>query len=298
MNDDVRQAVVAAVVQTVSESPQKSALGTRIVKAVRAIFPQFSPQNEDCRSFREFIRNFVPQVSESSERAGMDIIYVLKAPTIPANEHPSTPSQYAERPAGFVSLLLNNPRAWKTFASPLSTSHIYVNRSGSQVQVSSAHSVPPSAEWLRIGPISAASLLRIAQDFIELVPDLYKSALTDCLAKPKWWIPYFEVMGSLGLKSRWVAFRRRRILDEFVKAVTASAADVSTDRGRGEHNVAPTGLSTPQAEEIQRPERIPGEDEARLRNIALAVVNQMTISELKALVVPLGYVAHALDQLS
>jgi hypothetical protein len=296
MASEVASRVVPSIVQLVVDSPQQSASGTRITSAIRLSFPEFSPQTEGCRNFRDFIRNFVPQLTESSQRAGMDVIYVLKAPTTSEARPVAVDVEPSSKTSGFVSLLLNNPRAWKTFASPLATSRIYVNPDGSSVLVSSAHSVPANPGWLQIEPISASSLLQIATDFIGLVPDLYRPALLESLKKPKWWIPYFDVMGSLGLKSRWVTFRRRRILDEFVRAVTEKAAEQS--------KLHPDDVvsGSPVASEAS-PECFKGEvgaegtlAEQRLRALALAAVNRMTIAELRSLAIPLGYIADALEK--
>ena len=303
MTSEVVSSITAAVVRLVSESPQQSASGTRVVAAIRSTFPDFSPQAEGFRSFREFIRTFAPQVAESPQRAGMDVIYVLKAPTTSESQPQVVSVESSSKISGFVSLLLNNPRAWKTFASPLSTSRIYVNPDGTSVLVSSPHAPPPSGGWLRIDPISAGSLLAIARDFIDLVPELYRPALNESLTKPKWWIPYFDVMGSLGLKSRWVSFRRRRILDEFMRQVT-----LRTSEGHAQHtppsSTTPLPSSAPAQPRDFAPPPTPesGGDGAatsqnRLRAVAVAAISRMSIAELRALVIPLGYIADALEEI-
>lgn len=295
--------VASVILRFVSDNDQGSASGTRISAAIRGAFPNFSPAAANSRSLREFIKSFVPQLEESPERAGLDVIYRVKQPTI-LQESASTPVVQPQRHSGFVSLLLNDPRAWKTFASPQSTSKIFVKTDGSEVLVSSMQSTPVGGDWVQVNPLSADLLLSIAKEFVELVPELYRQALIESLAKPKWWIPYFEVMGSLGLKSRWVTYRRRRILDEFSKAVTSAIYRKTLQSASvPEVSAQEKLLSRPQFREPSAMAGVTGKPpesaprEQIMRRLAMLAVQRMSVEELRSLVISVGSVIDVLDQL-
>jgi hypothetical protein len=297
MNGRMNESVSASIVQLVTECPQQSISGSKLFSLLRARHPEFNIPSSGCRNLRSFIRSFVPQITESQQRAGMDVIYVLKSANPAETKEQGPHIEPSLTNPRLENLLLNNPRAWKTFASPLSTSRIFVKSDGSDVVVSSGHFVHIGGDWLQINPISADLLLQIAKDFIESVPELFRHSLTESIEQPKWWIPFFDLVGSLGFKSRWILFRRRRILDEFVKAVKdrttskeARGDDLCSGSRLQSQNIAALFPSEP-AQSAQ------GSSDQKLRDLVVYAVQHMTASELRRLVIPLGYIADALEKI-
>jgi hypothetical protein len=278
-----QSSVVSAILKIVSESPQHSASGSRIAFSLSRDFPDFHLREAGFQNLRGFIRSCVPDIVEAPKRAGLDVIYTLRQ-TVDSTllEHVEGPEDFP-KPKGPASLLLNNPRAWKTFASPMSTSKLFVRPGGTALHVSSTpeRDVHTSG-WIRVDPLTGAVLSQIAREFLEQLPELYRPSLLETLKQPKWWIPFFEVLGSLGLKSKWVAFRRRRIVDEFTKAVAFGAsASAATTQALGSGQQPRKEASSPSSKH------------ERLRAAIIRAVEQMSTVELRALIIPVGYLADA-----
>ena len=90
--------------------------------------------------------------------------------------------------------------------------------------------------------------------------------------------------GPVGLKMRWVDFRRRRIAEEFEKAIPAPPVEPTTSRGIAtftDHIAFPV------------PQQVATQN-SLLRRIVSDAVQKMTDAELRALNLPLGYVLDAL----
>ena len=91
-------------------------------------------------------------------------------------------------------------------------------------------------------------------------------------------------MISLGLKSKWIEFRRRRIREEFQRLVGETGISLPVP----EHTVSPvSALAEPDVR--TRLDSIPS-----VRQIVSEVVQRMTEPELRALNLPLGYVIDSL----
>jgi hypothetical protein len=123
-----------------------------------------------------------------------------------------------------------------------------------------------------------------AKDFTAELPQSQSAPLVKSLTESKWWIPFFDVLRVLGLKSRWIIYRRRRIVAEFERTLlrvqTTSAPAVPTDDVREDGG-------------LQR-SRQPRGDEPLIRRVAVESVQRMTEAELRLLNLPLGYVIDAL----
>jgi hypothetical protein len=274
--------VVSYIIRLVSEASPNPVRGGQLAARVKAAYPEFNTLQFGLRNLREFIRTYIPEIEEKGN-AGMDVIYgqqvkqaELFGPAAPAlPQHPSGSTSP-------LSQLLANPRIWKTFASPDTPFRLFVQPSGLIRFIRPDES--PDASWAEIKPISADALCLIAKDFIADLPESQQEILLRTLEQPKWWLSYFELLSTLGLKMRWILFRRRRIAQEFEKAVSSATAPIPTT-GKQAHTTAdvPIGRS---AEE-------PDQDSA-LRKIASAAIWRMSDSELRALNLPLGYVIDAL----
>jgi hypothetical protein len=301
--------IVTVLYSELERAPEKTLSGSRLSASIRQAHPDFDPSLSGSRNLRDFIRSRAPRISESPRRAGADLIYVLDGPPRESQADESSEAPHLRPPhaaprrpytvggqdesRGILKMLFGNARNWRTYASPNSPLRLYVRPDFTEIRVLPQRERPQDAPWLEIAPIPAASLLRIAREFVDEVPDLFREQLLRVLDSPKWWIDFFEVCGSLGLKGRWIAFRRRRIADEFISAVT-SAELASTQSGVARSaELSPSAILN-LAMPIQQPGNVVALDS--LRRVAKDVVDRLNEAELRALSLPLGYVVDALRQ--
>jgi hypothetical protein len=245
----------------------------------------FAPVKFGCRNLREFIRRYAADEITEVGKAGMDVVYAIRI----AEQQPlfeSSSVVESAKPAesrGPLGQLLSNPRIWKTFASPSSPFRLFLVPSDGTIRVLRP-GYSPDPTWLEVPRISADRLLQIAKDFIAELPGSQQASLLSLLDKPSWWLEFFDWVRTLGLKTRWTLFRRRRIAEEFERAVPALPAVATTAP-----QPVPVSEITPSVQSLS-----PAGAQSEMKRIAAEVVHRMTDSELRALNLPLGYVMDVL----
>jgi len=264
------------LVRTLQQVDPRPLKGSELAVFARTAYPEFRPESFGCRTLRDFIRKNVPDIAEFG-RAGMDVSYQLRATQEKLVLEPCA----GDESTSAVYQLTTNPRLWKTFASPDSVFRLFLIPDSGMVRVLHPNA-QPLPHWREIPRVSAGVLLQIGRDFAADLPDIQRSVLTPLLQEPKWWIPYFERLQSLGLKSKWIEFRRRRIREEFQRVVGGSPV---TPRTTGE----PIATLPPSSSEPALRSQADS-----IRRIAADVVQRMTESELRSLNLPLGYVMDSL----
>ena len=276
--------VSSYLVRLLSSSP-RPLKGSELSVLIKTQFPEFSFVNFGCRNLRDFIRKHLTDEIAEYGKAGMDILYIARAP----EQQPLfDKSQVAKPPTlpatqrGPLRQLLSNPRIWKTFVTPTMPFKLFVDPSSGQIRVYRAEDSPGSP-WLEIPRMSPEKLLQIARDFIDDMPEPQRAPLSRLLDDPKWWITYFEYIRTLGLTRRWIQHRRRRIVDEFEKSLPTLSSPVA--------ELLP---SQPAIEQETALETHLGVQESGLKQVAVNVVQRMNDSELRSLNLPLGYVLDAL----
>jgi len=270
--------VVDFLVRTLQQVSPRPLRGSELALFVKAAHPEFSAEALGYRTLRDFIRKRASEIVEVG-RAGMDVQYSLKATQtqLSVERTSSTPVDYA------LDQLMRDARAWKTFTSPDSPFRLYLTEQGI---VRSMHSnSKPLPEWREIQRISPETLLQIGKDFTANLDDIQKSVLVPTFQETKWWFPFFDRLQSLGLKYKWVEFRRQRIRDEF-KMRIEELGMLSLPQPQ-EAALALAPQTTPAASAQTR-------SELSIRKIAADVVQRMTESELRGLNLPLGYVVDSL----
>jgi hypothetical protein len=274
--------VVDFLVRTLQQVAPRPLTGTELSVLVRTAHPEFSAEALGYRNMRDLIRKRASEITEIG-RVGMDVQYSLKATQAKLGaEIPSITSvSLADR---VLDQLMKDPRAWKTFTSPDSPFRLYLTDQGI---VRSMHSNSrPLPEWREIQRISPEVLHQIGQDFTADLDEIQKSVLVPTLREAKWWFPFFDRLQSLGLKYKWVEFRRKRIQDEFKRKI---------------EEIGTLPLPQPQAQELALallPQPVEAarqtQSDLSIRKIAADVVQRMTESELRGLNLPLGYVVDSL----
>jgi len=278
------QEVTSLLVRLLSGS-QRPLKGSELSVLVRTSLPDFDPAKFGCRNLREFIHRFASGDVTEVDKAGMDIIYGIRtAEQQPLFESTAQPAVSATKHdyRGPLGQLLENPRIWKTYASPDTPFRLFLIPSSRQIRVLRP-GFSPDPSWLEIPRITAEKLLQIAKDFIAELPDSQGVLLSRVLEQPGWWVPYFELVRTLGLKTRWISYRRRRIADEFERSLPT----------------LPSQPQPPQPLDLVKqtaPAEVPttSDTESVMKRVAAEVVQRMTDSELRALNLPLGYVVDAL----
>ncbi|HEY3974193.1 MAG TPA: hypothetical protein VGM18_14390 [Candidatus Sulfotelmatobacter sp.] len=272
-------AVVSFLVSSLQQADPRPLKGSQLAVLAKTSYPDFRPEKYGFRTFREFIHKNAPEIAESS-RAGMDVSYRLRATEDRLKEvKPGDQSSFA-----FYALdqLTRNPRVWKTFASPDSAFRLYRDPENGALRTMHSNS-KPLPHWQEVPRVSAEALLKIGRDFTADLDDSKKLVLTPLLEDPKWWIPFYERIQGLGLKSKWVEFRRQRIREEFQRLVGAAEKPAQPP------SEPALSIGVPTAEVPARTISEPS-----IRRIAADVVQRMTEPELRALNLPLGYVMDSL----
>jgi len=278
--------VVDFLVRTLQQVSPRPLRGSELSVLVKAAHPEFSAEALGYRTLRDFIRKQASEIVEVG-RAGMDVQYSLKATQLKLEIEgaSSASSDVADRA---LDQLMKDTRAWKTFTSPESPFRLYLTDQGI---VRSMHSnSKPLPEWREIQRISPETLLQVGKDFTANLDEIQKSVLVPTFQEPKWWFPFFDRLQSLGLKYKWVEFRRQRIRDEFKRRI----GEIGTQALPQPQEVALTLVSQPTAGSSSSAASAQTKSELSIRKIAADVVQRMTESELRGLNLPLGYVVDSL----
>jgi hypothetical protein len=266
--------------------------GSELAVFVKTTFPNFSPLQFGCRNLRAFIRQFASEDIVEVSHAGMDVVYgprpVEQQALFESAPLGGAKAGHASDRRGPSQQLLTNPRIWKTFVSPGMPFRLFLVPGSGQVRVLRPEFSPDPA-WLEIPRLSGDKLLQIAQSFVSELPESQRGPLAALLETPKWWIDFFETTRTFGLTTRWIAYRRRRIAEEFENALP----QVPITAAAPAEEVSAPVLSAP--EKQAAPANVLTEPTgSQLKKIAAEVVQRMTDSELRSLNLPLGYVLDAL----
>jgi hypothetical protein len=282
--------VAATISKAVAESRTRTLTGSKLRLLVSSAHPEFNALNYSARNLRDFVRKFVPEVVEKG-RAGADPVYGLlesiQSPVEQITLFDSTPKLQSHTP---LDSLLTDPRVWKTFASPQSPWRLFWDRQTGLIRVvDPAKSDPVGPDWIQIPPCSADVLLQIGRDFAATVPEVFRSLLISAFQEKKWWLPFFDTLQAIGLRSKWVIYRRRRIIAEFERVITDLVREHPQSTTRADHPVRAEG------QEDRRGISLPPGGAELTKKVAIAALSRMTDAELRALNLPLGYVLDALN---
>lgn len=287
------KAVATLLVQLLSGNGSPRPIkGNQLSVVVKTHFPDFDPERFQCRNLREFIRRYAADDVMEIGRAGMDIVYGLRSvgqqqPLFEPAVADTTKTSDQSTPLG---QLLANPRIWKTFASPDTAFRLFLATHTKQVTVLRP-GYTPDPSWVEIPHISAQALLQIAKDFISDLPEFQRAPLTTALDQPRWWIGFYDLVRTLGLKMRWIYFRRRRIAQEFERAMPEMPPDLTPPV---QPELKPQEAEKPELAIQSMAVQSGALPVSPLKRVAADVVQRMTDSELRALTLPLGYVVDAL----
>lgn len=280
--------VVRNLVITVCADPS-GILGTRLMEAIRSAIPDFRASDFGCTNLRNFIEQHVPEVKIVG-RSGTDYLY---APASAESRGQSTASLADGATVTSNSrLVVDSGSVWKAYASPNGRFKLYANTQDGQLVVCSPNSDQPSGPWVHIPPMPPEDHLALANEYVDSLPDEgQRERLRERFGNPNWWVSFYTDLKELGLDSTWNTLRRKRILG----ALEAALREAGIPAGRRAFRPSDRRINQAKGEPGQQVVRSTLSS-ARVRAIAIAIVQGMSLSELRDVRVRLGDVLDALDE--
>lgn len=284
------QDVAEKLATLIEQSPTKTLLGSSLTPLLRLAFPGFAPVDYGSPNLRHFVRTNVPTVHEVG-RQGVDIVYGLQSTGNAASTHPSAKEQISSN-AKKPRRRPVEPRVWKTFVSPSERYQLFGNRLSGELRIVEEREVRPRHPWTRIPSCSPEVHREIAEEFISSLQDEeHKNSLRATLNQPGWWNIFFFTVQKLGLAMRWGEHRKERLLDLFTNAMQKECIPPLKEKGP---SVA-SSLAEDTSKNVSRTSSASvSKSSESLRRIAMGAIERMSLSELRALNIPLG---HIIDEL-
>ncbi len=286
------ETIASRISEYIQARPAKNVSGTELAQFLKFSFPGFSPFDFGVPRLRVFVERYVPEIAPIG-RSGGDLLYGVRPPRGPEQQTETNvvnapaaspgPSPHSE-----MSMSTMNHQLWKSFSSPNSLWHIYANTETGDIQVIAPGGPGLPAPWVVIPPLPADVHLQIAKSFIATLSDeKQRDALQALLVQSRWWDRIYSVSLQLGQLRNWQFYRRREILKGFSEALKIAGIPVKQKPSIHSTPLQPISEQT-LAQEAEQAR--PGKDE-RLRRAVISAVERMSISELRTLSIPVGYLA-------
>ncbi len=282
--------VAQRILAIFQEFPDRPILGSHLGLQIKRYFPQFDPLTYGCRNTRHFLQSYVSEVAEIGRR-GQDVEYSLQRTGSLFEEPRPRVLFHTPTPEGRPNEITPPPMPirhdlWKTFVTPNGPYRMYVNPKESTFQVLTQRENPPSGPWVSIPPCPADVHMTIAKDFASCVSDVEKRhQLEAVVGSNSWWFRFLQVARDNGLDKEWITFRRRRLVEEFERAISSFGVPLS----------AAVGLTF---SSFGRPSKtFPGRtvevSHEKLRRVVVRVVGLLSRDELNRIWLPAGLVVEA-----
>jgi hypothetical protein len=292
---DSPDTIASRISEHIQALPTKTLSGTDLAQFLKFAFPGFSPFAYGVPKLRVFVERYVPGIAPIG-RSGGDFLYGVRSPQASEQQTETTvvsvpAASSGPSPHPGMSTASVSHQLWKSFSSPNSLWHIYANTETGDIQVIAPGNPGLSAPWVVIPPLPAEAHVQVARSFIATLSDeKQRNALQSLLLQPRWWDRIYSVSLQLGLLRDWQFHRRREILKAFSEALRSASIPVRQTLSTQSTPLQPISERTlPQDAEHAKP----GKDE-RLRRAVISAVERMSISELRTLSIPVGYLADEL----
>ena len=279
------------IVEIVGAAEGETMAGVRLGAALKTNFPSFAPAVYQCRNLRLFIKTHVPKVVEKTY-TGVDVIYKLASP-VPSEQDASQPSPIvapAPDPAPFIGLPAD-PVTWKAYSNPAYPFMVIANRETGELKAVGEHETPREP-WVSIPKLSPAVHNQIATDFVSSLSDGgRKTALTNMLAEPQWYVDFFATTRRLALNQQWGLFKRQQLIRNFAAALTERGVTTAPAAPRHDFSPGRAAFTTRKGVETKR-----HPDDAQLRELVSRLAFTLPIDELRSIRMPIGFVLDAVRQ--
>ena len=226
----------------------------------------------------------MPKIVEKTY-TGVDVIYKLaSAPTSEEGASQATPIPDT---APFVSLP-SDPVTWKAYSNPAYPFMVVANQETGELKAVGEHE-NPREPWVSIPKLSPTIHHQIANDFVSSLSDGGpKTALTNMLAEPQWYVDFLATTRRLALNQQWGKFKREQLIRHFTAALTER--DVAA---APRHDLPPGRAQTTTKRTIDI-KRHP--DDAQLRELVSRLAFTLPIDELRSIRMPIGLILDAVRQ--
>src|ERR1017187_3082633 len=198
------------IVEIVGAGDGATMAGVRLGAALKKNFPSFAPAIYQCRNLRLFIKTHVPKVIEKTY-TGVDVIYTLAASAPLEDGTSQVPPTVAGETGHFVSLPAD-PVTWKAYSNPAYPFTVIANRETGELKAVGEHETPREP-WVSIPKLFPAVHHQIATNFVSSLSDGGpKTALTNMLAEPQWYVNFFATTRRVALHQQWGLFKREQLI--------------------------------------------------------------------------------------
>lgn len=258
-----------------AESP---VLGSLLSAKLKERVPDWDPAIFQVRSLRAFIEKYIPTVDVVG-RAGMDVIYAVKGST-------------AASTTKNVDSFGGNP--WRAWMSPNGPHALAIDKSGCQIRLVPRGTTVSDGEILVL-PASSQVHLEAARSFLSQLPDPVQAELKPIVerAADDWWQEWMGKLRGTAYLADWSTFRHKQLEICLIRRLQSDGmSETSADRVLRliqEQSAANRASKNPPAMR----KNITADD-AFLRQVVLAAIQDMTAAELRDLRLPLGRVLDAL----
>lgn len=287
------QEISSKIVEIIESSPDKTALGVRLGLQVRSFFPGFQAVDYQARNLRDFIRMYVPRVSESG-RSGQDVVYTTESPIAAQASgsalQPPAPAPAKAHAPDFVPLPTNG-YCWKAYSNPSHPFVLAANRETGDLRVTPEGTAMP-APWVVVPKPPEPFHRETATEFVSTLQEPGKTTLARVLSDKKWYVRFSSVAKSASVGPQWSAFRRMRLIERF--NADLRRLEIPHPPRPNRQPVAAGSLASV-AENVHLQRSSLGE-ETMLRSLVQRAIAEMPVSELRLLRLPVGVVFDALQR--
>lgn len=285
---NVADSIALFLTDFIEKSSSKVATGTQIASILKISHPGLRFADFGCVNLRGFLRAHAPRIQEVS-RSGADFVYGL----IPKGGVPDQSSQTLPKPPNPLPQKRFDDIVWRTLSNPRSPNQVHANRVTGELRVSPLRGDEVIEPWVLIPSVTLEFHREIATEFTNaLKSEGQRSALHSAMTKPRWWVDFYGGIKQAGKLREWNIFRSRQITQNIEETLKSKGIPSHWSPKQQVNQL----VTAPQI--IQAPRSTPQSNDAELvtlRRIAQKAIQRMSLSELRALNVPLGY---AIDDLN
>lgn len=274
----------------VDQSHDKTILGANLGFLLRTSFPGFKPYHFQAKNLRDFVKRYVPTLSEKG-RSGLDVIYTIKSvtsqPPTPLVIADSAPSHVPPKPSPIN--LITSPSIWRAYLNP-SHPFVVVANLGTGELNAVAETQTIVAPWVLVPKPSSDYQKQIAGEFAASLSEPIKSILEGVLLSRKWYIQFTPELQRVGIDAKWFDFRRSKLIAKF--EADLRNLGIPGVRTEARKEIPPPSNLPPHP--VNAPSSAPTSDESTFRDLVKRVIEELPISELRLLRLPVGVVFDAL----
>ncbi len=135
--------------------------------------------------------------------------------------------------------------------------------------------------------------LEIAKTYVDSLADEgQRERLKQPFSESQWWVRFYDAVKTEGLTQPWNAFRSRAIRTELRRALDTAGISAA----KVEAQILAKARPSLRPAVAQRPTATVSRSAPQVRVVAAALIQNMSIAELRSLTVRLGDVLDALDR--